>query len=423
MMDGTNSSAARLYPSREGDEQPLRILCLNYEYPPMGGGAGNATHNTAVGLAGRGHTVHVLTAKLPDQPAVECLDGIVVHRVRSFRRSIMDCGLFGAASYLLFAFFALIRLERKHRYDVYQFYFGMPTGLLALYVHLVLKKPYVLALRGSDVPGYDDTNWYMAPLHRLLAPLTRYLWRRAARVTVLSRDLGELARRTCPQLETVLIANAVDADVFPTKADSTQNGRLRLLTVCRMVRRKGLQFLIEAMRELKDEGVELDLIGSGQEWHTVAQLVQKHSLQDCVTMLGYVPRDQLYQYYHQADIFVLPSLSESFGQVLLEAMSCGLPVIATAVGGIPETIRPERNGLLIPPSDSQKLVEAVRYLAARPALRDEIGRNNATHVRKHYSWSAVAARYESLYRDVLVGEREESASIVEPRWAERGKSR
>src|SRR5690606_33089598 len=89
----------------EDDRQDaLRILCLNYEYPPMGGGAGNATHHTAVALAARGHLVHVLTARLPEQPAVESVQRVVVHRVRSFRRGMLDCGLFGAVSYLLFAF-------------------------------------------------------------------------------------------------------------------------------------------------------------------------------------------------------------------------------------------------------------------------------------------------------------------------------
>ena len=393
----------------------------------MGGGAGNATHNTAVGLARCGHVVHVLTARLPGQPAVETLDGVVVHRVSSFRRSIMECGLIGAASYLLFALAALIRLGREHRYDVYQLYFGMPTGLLALYVHFVLKKPYVLALRGSDVPGYDHSNWYMAPLHRLLMPLTRYLWKRAAKVTVLSRGLDALARSTCPDVETVVISNAIDPDVFPAKPTATSAAQpgapLRLLTVCRMVRRKGLNFLIEAMQELRKDGIELDLIGSGQEWQSVAQLIEKRGLEDCVTMLGYVPRDQLYHYYHQADIFVLPSLSESFGQVLLEAMSCGLPIVATTVGGIPETIRPERNGVLIPPADPRAIVDAVRHLAAQPALRDEIGRRNAAHVRNRYSWAAVAGQYETLYQRALSGELDEPATIIEPRWAERGKSR
>jgi len=389
----------------------------------MGGGAGNATHHTAVSLARLGHYVHVLTARLPGQPAVETLDGVVVHRVPSFRRSIMHCGLLGAASYLLFALAALIRLGREHRYDVYQIYFGMPTGLLALYVHFVLKKPYVLALRGSDVPGYDYTNWYMAPLHRLLMPLTRFLWKHASSVTVLSRGLGALARRTCPDIETVVISNAIDSKVFPAKQPAAPAAPIRLLTVCRMVRRKGLNFLIDAMRELREDGIELELIGSGQESESVAQLIEQHGLGDCVTMLGYIPRDQLYRYYHQADIFVLPSLAESFGQVLLEAMSCGLPIVATTVGGIPETIRPERNGLLVPPGDAKAIVDAVRYLAARPALCDEIGRRNAAYVRDRYSWAAVAGQYEALYRRALAGTVDQPATLIEPRWAERGKSR
>lgn len=376
---------------------PLRILCLNYEYPPMGGGAGNATRCTASELARRGHVVHVLTSRLPAQPIVETVSSVTVCRVWSLRRSLHECGMLGAASYIASALVALIRLARTYDYDIYHFYFGLPTGILALYVHFVLRKPYVLALRGSDVPGYDYTKWYMRPLHAMLRPLSRFLWRTASSVTVLTKHLQELTHETAPDLKSVIIGNGIDSERFPCKARDSRSARIRLISVCRLVSRKGLDFLIEAMQELKQDGIMLDLVGSGEEHERIAELIRSRDLGDHVRLTGYVASEHLYKYYHAADIFVLPSLSESFGQVLLEAMSCGLPIVASAVGGIPETVRHKTNGLLVPPKDPQALVEAIRWLAANPMQRARIGKFNAEQARERYAWRAIASKYEALY--------------------------
>jgi glycosyltransferase involved in cell wall biosynthesis len=268
-------------------------------------------------------------------------------------------------------------------------------------VRWVLGKPYVIALRGSDVPGYDDSGWFMAPLHRMLRPLTRHLWRHAGALTVLSKGLMKLARETLPDVDFKLIPNGVDEEQFPRKTDWTKHPKVRLITVCRMVGRKGLQHLIEAMRELRDCGVELWLVGSGQEQANVVRLVQRYGLENCIWTPGYVRRERLYNFYQQADIFVLPSLSESFGQVLLEAMSTGLPVVATTTGGIPEIVHHNRGGVLIPPASSAAIVDAVRSLIAFPDRLVKMGRYNATHARERYSWTSVAIEYESLYRRVL----------------------
>lgn len=401
--------------SRSNDEgiaeRPLRVLCLNYEYPPMGGGAGNATRCIAIELARRGHVVHVLTSRLPAQPVVETIDSVTVCRVWSLRRSLHQCGLAGAASYIVSAFVELVRLARTYNYDVYHFYFGLPTAILALYVHFVLRKPYIVALRGSDVPGYDNTKWYMRPLHAALRPLSRFLWRAASSVTVLTKSLQDLVRETAPDLNSVIIGNGIDSVRFPYAPLASRSTGIRLISVCRMVPRKGLEFLIEAMQELKQDGMVLELVGSGEDERRIAELIRNRGLEQHVMLSGYVAADHLHTHYHRADIFVLSSLSESFGQVLLEAMSCGLPIVATSVGGIPETVRHKTNGLLVPPREPQALVEAIRFLAANPKQRQRIGGYNSEQARQRYTWSAIASEYEALYYRAL-GHPTGAASLV-----------
>lgn len=388
-------------PARSGGARPLKLLCLNYEYPPMGGGAGNATQHTAKELTRRGHEVHVITSRLPRQATVDRDARVVIYRVYSKRKSIHEAGLAGALTYLLGAFFKLRRLSRINDYDIFHFYFGLPTGLLALYVHHVLKKPYVVALRGSDVPGYDNTRWYLRPLHKLAAPMTRHIWSNAAAVTALSESLRALAQDTCPHVSIAVIRNGIDPSVFPSREPARRKRSVRLICVSRLVKRKGLEYLLAALPELKSDGVTLDIIGTGEQQSHIRSMVRRLGVEDCVNLIGYIPRESLAEFYHRADIFVLPSLSESFGQVLLEAMSCGLPVIASRVGGIPETLEHEKGGLLIEPGNSEAIIGAVRKLAADPLRRNSMSEYNRHIAVNEFGWSRIAEQYEKLYRKIL----------------------
>lgn len=367
----------------------------------MGGGAGNATQQTARELASRGHVVHVLTSRLKGEPDVDVEGNLTVYRVFSKRRSIHEAGLFGAITYILAAFPRLRTLARANEYDVYHFYFGLPTGLLSLYVRWVIKRPYLVALRGSDVPGYDNTTWYLRPLHLLLRPMSRNIWSKAGRVTALTRHLEALARVTMPKLSIEIVGNGVNRRAFPYQPRIRQGSSLRLICVCRLVRRKGLDHLISAMAELRSHGAHLQIIGTGELEDDLRQLVKDKGLDDCIDLVGYVPREDLWEYYNSADIFVLPSLSESFGQVLLEAMSCGLPIVASRVGGIAEVVDSGSGGLLVEPASSTAIVHAVRTLAAAPQRRRAMSKHNLKQVSEKYCWSVIANRYEQLYTQVL----------------------
>ncbi|MEO0995992.1 MAG: glycosyltransferase family 4 protein, partial [Pseudomonadota bacterium] len=262
---------------------------------------------------------------------------------------------------------------------------------------------------GSDVPGYDATRASLRPLHGLLKPLLRQVWRRAAAVVALSGGLKTLARETAPQQPIEVVGNAIASDQFPAGKREFRRGSLRLICVCRLVKRKGLAHLLEAMQTLGRAGHRLELVGSGELMKDVRERVHELGVGAYVHLTGYVPRERLADYYNDADLFVLPSLSESFGQVLLEAMSCGLPIVATRVGGIPETITHGENGLLVDPGDAGELVVAVQALADDPAGRKRMAEHNALLARTVYRWETVAARYEDIYVKAI-GERRSAAA-------------
>ena len=130
---------------------------------------------------------------------VSVAPNLTLFRVRSRRRGIHQAGFFGAGSFLLSAIPAARRLLRANRYDIVHIYFSLPTGALIPVLPLG-RTPIVVSLRGSDVPGYDERNAKLVLAHRVLRPLTRWIWRRASRVVPVCESLGALARETLPSL-------------------------------------------------------------------------------------------------------------------------------------------------------------------------------------------------------------------------------
>jgi glycosyltransferase involved in cell wall biosynthesis len=391
----------------------MRILLLNYEFPPVGGGAGYATANIASCLVRTGIDAEVLTSRIDGEKDGDMVSGVPVHRVRSWRVGVHNCGLRGAYTYVLAAAPKLRQLHAERRFDIEHYFFSLPTGLLTLIPRLGPLTPYIVSLRGSDVPGYDPYNTKVERLHALMKPLTRRIWRRASKVVALSDALAETARDTAPDLDIDVIPNGIDTQQFSPPAERRQEKVVRLITVARLIERKGIQTILEACARPSILPVQLKIIGTGPYEAELRELVDSFELQDRVTFLGFVPNEDLPNHYRQADIFVLPSETESFGLVFAEAMSCGLPIAASNVGGIPETVRDGIDGLLCPPGEPLSLRENILRLMTSIDTRKEISHSQRERILESFTWDQIAARYADVYRAVLAG-RKPARPRVEP---------
>lgn len=386
----------------DGGATAMKLLLLNYELPPIGGGGGHATYHTALALADRGHDVDILTSRYGGVPGYQHENGVDIHRVPSFRLGVHKCGLRGAASYLVCALPRLRELLHKQSYDLCHYYFSMPTGALSFYSHNVQHLPYLVSLRGSDVPGYDATKAYLRGLHRLLGRVNRGIWNRAGAVIANSNSLRQQALEDDPDAGISVIPNGIDVERFSPRArPGPERAPVRLISVCRLVPRKGVDVLLEAMAMLADLDVTLEIVGTGELEQPLREKARALGLGDRVHFAGFVSQEDLPAHHHAADIFVLPSLAESFAMALLEAMGCGLPVVATCSGGIPEIVTDGENGLLVPAESAVALAAGIRHLVADRDFRLTLGENNARKVRAHYTWARIAEQYEQVYRQVL----------------------
>jgi glycosyltransferase involved in cell wall biosynthesis len=388
----------------------MRVLLLNYEYPPLGGGAGVATQALARGLASRGVMVDVITAGQRDECVSEVLwDGhaaeeglLTVYRVKTSRHGIHEAGMGGAFSYLRTALpLARARMRDEH-YDVLHLFFSLPTGAMLPFLRLG-DTPVILSLRGSDVPGYDPYLRGLGRAHRVLRPLTRWIWHRASRVVAVCESLGRLALRTDPHLRYSVIPNGVDLARFrpSVRSRSRRTGKVRCLAVARLVERKGVGDLIRAIASLERGRYELEIVGSGPDEQRLKELTRQLGVVREVIFAGPVDRAAIPGRYRDADIFTLVPREEAFGNVFAEALASGLPIVGSTVGGVPELVEHGTNGFLVPPGEPRAVAAAIRMLGEHPEVRTRIGRWNRTQAEANLSWARVTTRYLSLYNGVL----------------------
>jgi glycosyltransferase involved in cell wall biosynthesis len=370
----------------------MKLLMINYEYPPLGGGAGQATANLAVDLAALGVDVEVLTSAFRGLPARERVKGFSIHRTPVIRRHLHGSSTLEMTSFMTSAFPSSVKRVRKERPDAILAFFGIPGGPVAYGIRLLFGIPYFISLRGGDVPGFQP---YDLRLYHLLAgPVIREIWARAAGVVGNSQGLSEMARRFSPSIPIETIPNGVDTELYAPGGRSAASDRCRVLFVGRLTYQKGLDVLMEALWGMAP-GVRphVTLAGEGDARTHLERKVRGFGLEDDVRFSGWHGRDEIPGLYKDADLFVLPSRHEGMSNALLEAMASGLPVIATDIAGNEELVSHGENGLLVPVEDAEALSGALARLAADRSLRERMGASGRQRVINRYSWKRVAREY------------------------------
>lgn len=374
----------------------MRLVILNSEYPPIGGGAGNASAHIASQLVKMGHEITVITARFADLPHQETSTNLTVIRVPALRRKLDRSGPLEQILFILSASFWTLRLVRQLKPKVTLAFFGVPSGAVALFIKLVTKIPYVVSLRGGDVPGFRPYDF--GTYHKLIAPLLRIIWKQASAIVANSNGLRELALKFDARFEIPVIPNGVDLELYKTDARSAATPRL--FSVGRIVHQKGLDLAMHALAGLKELNWEWRIAGDGPQLAALKLLAQKLGIADRVHFLGWQAREQLIEQYHWSNLFLFPSRHEGMPNAVLEAMASGLPVIASRIAGSEELVSNGETGFLFPSEDIEALRDALHKLISDTALRQTMGNVARRHMEERYSWAATAKQYTLLLEKV-----------------------
>jgi glycosyltransferase involved in cell wall biosynthesis len=262
------------------------------------------------------------------------------------------------------------------------------SGLCVWLGQFIHHKNFVVTVQGSDI--------FQAGKSKLIRWITKKMLISPKRIIALSTQLEkELTQWGIPASHIIVIPNGVNINQFkPT--DLPRNPII--LYVGSMVESKGVHHLLEAFAQfvVDDPNYQLTFIGDGSLKNVLQERSKKLGISEKVNFLGSLPNDQVRNWMQQAKLFVLPSLSEGLGVVLLEAMACGTPCIGCSIGGIPDIITPEV-GLLVPPGDIERITSALREIISDEKLWLKMSVNARRRIEENFSWQMVGDEINQVY--------------------------
>ncbi|RLG69256.1 hypothetical protein DRN93_00610 [archaeon] len=376
-------------------------MMVNPLFKPYQGGIERHLYEVTSRLA-RKQEVNVITALLKGTEKEENIGGIKVHRCKSIVLTRLPKPL--PPPYITSAHVKDLVLKFLTEVDIVHLHtrFFPEFSIPPLWYSKRIGKPVLLTLHNAKPKGislgidlgahiYDVIigNFILRNVDTLIA-VSRY----SAAVTVPKGFKGNVE----------IVPNGVDTTEFNPQVNgenirSKYNNDYLLLYVGRLVKQKGLDYLIKAMNNIEDDA-GLMVVGRGPELSHLKELVWKLDLEKRIFFEGFVKDALLPAYYAAADVFVLPSLWEPFGMVLLEAMATGRAIAASRVGGIPEILGGEA-GLLFNPRDSYSITRTLNILLSDESLRKNLGNNGRERALKYYSWEKVVEKLENVYNKVL----------------------
>ena len=313
-------------------------------------------------------------------------------RVRRWLGLLRRKGVFRALD-LLFAVAPFWRTD----YDIIVTHFG-PTGNAWLCLKEWTRAKYVCAFYGYDITSYVRQHG---------PSVYRELFRQGDLLLVLSRHMaGQLEALGCDPARIVVHPLGIDVGRFAPRSPSADSSRpLRVLSVARLVEKKGLADAIEAVARVIRQGVavEYTIVGSGPLEQALRTLIRERGLEDQVTLDGPQTSDRVAAMLTQTDVFLLPSVTAANGDqegtptVLLEAQACGIPVLSTQHSGIPEIVADGRSGYLVPEHDVEALAERLRFLAEHPDVRHQLGAFGRASVTDGYDIRRLCSRLTEIF--------------------------
>ncbi|MCD6288880.1 MAG: glycosyltransferase family 4 protein [Anaerolineae bacterium] len=389
---------------------PLRVLFLTTNYARDEGDYHSPWLRQFIRrLAERGISVTVLAPAFRGL-GTHRVDGVLVHRFRyapaRWETLTQESGAPNklranplywllVPPYMLGGLVSTIRLARARRFDVLHVHWPVPQALFAQAARRVRPARCVLTFYGADVS--------LARRLPFMGALVRRWVRDADAVTAISTYTARSVRGL----------TGVQPQVVPFGVELPRRegipaplqGTHRVLAVGRLIERKGYPVLIRAIGHLRREvpDVRLVIVGEGQERRNLEALVRELKLEEWVRLAGRVSDEELDALYRWADVFVLPSLvdrsgdTEGLGVVLLEALSYGRPVIASAVGGITDIIQDGETGLLVPPGDPEALAQALARIFHDPKAARSLAERGWAVNRRRFDWERIADTYAALY--------------------------
>ncbi len=369
----------------------MRILVLNYEYPPLGGGASPVSRDISVQLHKMGHDVTVVTMGYKDLPACEMQQGVKIYRLKCWRSKKSSCMPWEQYTYLLAVRGFMKKHMQNHDYDVCHVHFVIPTGEAAGWIKKKYKIPYIITAHGSDVEGHNK-KLYMRVMHRFLRPSWRKIAKNSERMIAPSTYLQTLMKRECREGNYSYIPNGLNVEKYRDLIRGKEKEK-RILLMGRMQKFKNIQTVLNAMAKVDMEGWKVDILGDGPYRERLEKLSVELGLADCVKFYGWIDnnsKEQL-EFLQKAAIYITASWYENCPMAVLETIAAGCYPLLSDIPAHRQIVSDEE--FYFQKDDVQGLAEKMKRVMKKfPYLTNRID------VEK-YDWNNVMIQYEQVLKE------------------------
>jgi len=357
---------------------------------------------------------HVLTPHSKGSKYLERMDGIVVHRFPYFISkyenlstgiSILNALQKNKFNYLLVPFFTLsgiisfVILNIKFRFKIVHNHWLVPFAPFTSLFKNIFKYKLIITSHGGDILGFESS--------KVLNYLFKYCISRANSYTVVSSEMAKVASRfisASDQSKLKIISMGIPYKEFSSVKTNFSKNNFTAVFIGRLSEMKGTKYLLEAISILQDRNrrIKCKIIGSGPEEKSLKELSKKLQITNLIDFTGFIPHAKLPNELEGSSVFIGPSITtksgykEGFGLVFVEAMAAGIPVIATRSGGITDTVKHLKTGLLVEEKDPEGIANFVEKIIDDSELREKIV-NGGREMAKQYSWQSIANKYSDLY--------------------------
>lgn len=378
----------------------LTICMLIAQFPPLIGGTETQAQRLSESLKTKGIDVFVLTQHFKGLKRREIIDKVPIYRLSTFGR-----GKFRSFIFMLSTFLFLVRKRRQ--YQIVHTHLASSPAIVAVIAGEMLRKKVIVKFAGAGKTGDIGTaKGTFSGKYKL-----KFLRKYTDFFVCPSEEVKkELIEYKFPEKRMEKIPNGVDIKKFspvnknikeklkgflnlPGNKIATFAGRLEL--------GKGLEILLSAWQKIISlyPDAHLSILGKGSLKSILQNKARELHIDKQVTFKGEV--ENVDEYFKASDIFILPSFAEGLSNALLEAMACGLPIVATNIGGTKEVIENDVNGILVEPKNPEELAQAISSLIRDEKRAQRLGRNAQKTVKESYSLDRISKKYIQLYSQLL----------------------
>lgn len=381
----------------------MNLLFLNYEYPPLGGGAGRITQQHAEGLAKLGHSVMVVTTWFEGEDEKQSIGNLTIIRVKALRKLVHASNPVEMLSWIKKSKIFLQDYLQNNHFDICIANFAIPGGVVASYLKRKFNLPYIIVSHGQDIP------WFV-PKQLLFYHLVCYFWLknifRHSLVNVIQtkkmkKDLDNFIRNKIEK--NIIIPNGCDVQTF--KPDEQQKSSVfKILFVGRLVEQKDPFTFLKAIKLYSETNSNfmVHVLGDGPLRRKMEQFVSQNHLKDNVKFLGWLSKEQMIEEYKSAHLQIAPSLGEGMSIALLESLTCGVYAIATPASGNSTLIEENVNGEIIKFGDHQEMANRIEQFYTNKFLTNyAIPKNFLHQFQREHAWDKIVNEYEKMLRTLI----------------------